>query len=365
MKDTNGQKRGAGILLALAVVFLASGLIGCVSWMAQRIVSAPGRDDTNFAPPPQDILNFAEKYGFDLLQFPVGPPAAELAVTIVPPRDYGMEYEFTLERGNGKARAKMRWTQPENLGPVCDSPRGTALLLPGAHMSRYTMLHWAMGLGEQGYQSILVDHRGHGDSTGRLLTFGAQEARDLQKLIASMQARGLITEPLVAVGVSMGAVTAMNVAEQVDGLAAIVAFEPFADAPEAIHGVRRGISPGWMTPFLSNARLDRAIDQASGIVGHDIRAIRPVESVHRVDAPVLFIHGQEDSWVPPRHSIELFMAKGTHADLWVIPGAGHMDLPMRYGELSERVFEWLDAVLTEDSATVTRGTREVSPEVSS
>lgn len=59
------------------------------------------------------------------------------------------------------------------------------------------------------------------------------------------------------------------------------------------------------------------------------------------------------------------MAKETRADLWVIPGAGHMDLPMRYEELSERVFEWLDAVLSEDSAAVTRGTREVSPDVSS
>ncbi len=64
----------------------------------------------------------------------------------------------------------------------------------------------------------------------------------------------------------------------------------------------------------------------------------------QIHTPVLFIHGQSDGWIPPKHSMELYAATGGRADLWIVPDAGHVDLPLRYDELSSRVFEWLEEV---------------------
>lgn len=330
-----------GILLfALALI-----VTGCTSWIARQIVEAPGTDATRLLLNEKDTATIETALELRTMRIPVGPPTAMLALTVVPPRDYGLEYESEISYSGGKGRlnARLQWADTENLGAVRETPRSTVILLSGATLSRYTVLPWALGLASQGYRAVIIDYRGHGDSTGQYITYGSQEARDLRQVIEALRGREVIEEPLVIFGISMGAVTALRAATELDSLAAIVAIEPYADAAEAIHGVGRGINPK-LSRFVSEKRMDEAIDRASTIIGHDIRTNRPVDIMDQVHVPVLFIHGQSDHWIPPTHSMDLYAAKSGQADLWIVPGASHMDLPLRYDELSGQVFDWLGNV---------------------
>lgn len=338
-----------GVLLFV----LTLSVTGCTSWIARQIVEAPGDDATRLLLTQKDRRTIEEALNLHTMQIPVGPPAAQLALTMVPPRDYGLEYqsEISYSGGKGTLNARVRWAETEKLGEIRETARGTVILLSGATLSRYTVLPWALGLASDGYRAVMIDYRGHGDSTGQYMTYGLQEARDLLQVIEALHDKQVIEEPLVLFGISMGAVTALRTATELDSLAAIVAIEPYADAAEAIHGVGRGINPK-LSGFVSEHRMNEAIDRASTIIGHDIRSNRPVEIMDQVRVPVLFIHGQSDHWIPPEHSMDLYVAKGDQADLWIVPGAGHVDLPLRYDELSGRVFHWLEgATATESMAT--------------
>lgn len=342
------RSRNAVLLIALVL-----SLSGCTGWIARQIVEAPGADASRLLLNDKDTNAIEEALELRTMRIPVGPPMAELALTVVPPRDYGIEYDSEIFRAGGtkKLKVSFQWADKEDLGEIRDVPRGTVIFLTGATVSRFTVLPWALGLAAEGYRAVMIDYRGHGDSTGQYMTYGLQEARDLRQVVETLQSKRVIKEPLVFFGISMGAVTALRAATELDTVSAIVAIEPYADTAEAIDGVGRGMNP-MFSRFISGERMDEAIERASAIVGHDIRANRPVEIMKRVQAPVLFIHGQSDDWIPPTHSMDLYVAKGDRADLWIVPGAGHVDLPMRYDELRGRVFDWLEnATATGSMAT--------------
>lgn len=345
----------------IPIVLAAACLSGCTGWMARQMVESPGEHvDTPFSPETKRKLESALE--LETFKLPVTNPPAQLAVTVVPPRDYWMRYDFKPSHV-GKPEIDIHFATGDALKAARGNPRGTVIVLPGATMGRYSMLPWAMGLAEQGYRTVLMDWRGHGDSTGQYFTYGIRESRDVRALARELESRGELTPPLVLFGASMGAATALETAPNLPQVKAVVAMESYESAPEAIDGVGRALFPS-LSPFVSEARLQTAIDRASTIAGVDLRTARPIDSVKDIHVPVLFIHGQADDWLSPRDSMDLFRAKNGSASLWVVPGASHEDLPMRYDELRERVFDWLDSVLAPASAN-TSGTRSVSPEVSS
>src|SRR5882724_6868984 len=57
--------------------------------------------------------------------------------------------------------------------------------------------------------------------------------------------------------------------------------------------------------------------------GVDLRRANPVDAVKSSTVPVLLIHGEEDVNILPWHSRTLAQADPVHAQLWLVPGAGH------------------------------------------
>lgn len=315
-------------------------LTGCTSWIAGQIARAPGPDNTNYIIGKEARESFAEAYGFEHLDVDVGPPEATLALAVINPRDYGLEYQFHEYR-NDTIEVDFELRDPENLGEVREPLRGTAIILPGMLQSRYTMTFWGVGLAQRGYRVVLADLRGHGESSGQYLTYGLVESRDTVQIIEALEAAGLAEPPIVLLGASYGASTALMAAAESERIDAVVAFAPFTDAASSIEHLARTMFPR-LSRMISEKRMAEAIDRASKIAGEDLRKARAIDVVDRVDAPVLFVHGREDTWVPPRNSFDLFQSANGSASLLVIPDAGHMDLPMRYDEFSDRVFDWLD-----------------------
>lgn len=340
-------------------------LTGCTSWISGQIVKAPGAGNTNYVTSRESREWFADAYGFHHLDIEVGPPEATLTATIINPRDYGLEYRFHDYRNN-TVEVDIDLKEPESVGSEQEAVKGTVIVLPGMLQSRYTMTFWGIGLAQRGYRVVLVDLRGHGESSGRFLTYGIVESRDTIQVIEALESAAISKPPVILMGASYGASTALMAAAESNAIDAVVAFAPFTDAASSIEHLARTMFP-LLSRAISTKRMADAIDRASAISGEDIREARAIDVVDRINAPLLLVHGVEDTWVPPNNSFELYKAAGASAELLVIPGAGHMDLPMRYDEFSDRVFDWLDDAVSAPASApaVTSGTREVRPDVSS
>lgn len=340
MNNVSNHKALKGVTAAV----LALAMTGCTSWIAGQIARAPGSDETNYIIGQEARESFAEAYGFQHLDVEVGPPEATLALTVINPRDYGLQYQFHEYR-NDTIEVNFKLKDPEKLDSVRESFRGTVIILPGMLQSRYTMTFWGVGLAQRGYRVVLADLRGHGESSGEYLTYGLLESRDTIQIIEALESAAIAEPPVILLGASYGASTALMAAAESKRTDAVVAFAPFTDAASSIEHLARTMFPR-LSRMISEKRMAEAIDRASAMSGHDIRKARAIDAVGRIDVPVLFVHGRKDTWVPPRNSLDLYRSANGSASLLVIPDAGHMDLPMRYDEFSDRVFDWLDEAVS-------------------
>jgi pimeloyl-ACP methyl ester carboxylesterase len=345
---------------SVIAVVVALTLTGCTSWIADQIAKAPGSDRTNYIIGKEARESFAEAYGFKQLDVEVGPPEARLALTVINPRDYGLEYQFH-EYSNDTIEVDFELREPEQLGGARHPAKGTVIILPGMLQSRYTMTFWGVGLAQRGYRVVLADLRGHGESSGQYLTYGLVESRDTIQIIEALESAAIAEPPMVLLGASYGASTALMAAAESKQIDAVVAFAPFTDAASSIEHLARTMFPR-LSRMISEKRMAAAIDQASEISGEDIRQARAIDVVDRIDVPVLFVHGREDTWVPPRNSFDLYRSANGSASLLVIPDAGHMDLPMRYDQFSDRVFDWLDKAVRDHAPAVTASAPRRRPE---
>ena len=69
-----------------------------------------------------------------------------------------------------------------------------------------------------------------------------------------------------------------------------------------------------------------ALQSAKWIMHLDANQLRPVDVIGRISPrPVLLTHGTLDEIVPVRHAHTLFKAAEEPKELWVVPGAHHVE----------------------------------------
>jgi pimeloyl-ACP methyl ester carboxylesterase len=198
------------------------------------------------------------------------------------------------------------------------APRGTVFLLHGIRSDKTSMRSWGRMLAEAGFRAVLVDLRGHGRSTGDWLSYGVVESHDLAEVLDALETRGLRVGPVGVMGISYGAATAIEWAGRDPRISAVVAVAPFASL--------RAVVPGYAPLPLSASFVNGAIDMAGREAGFDPDDASPLVAMAHTGARVLLIHGEDDGKIPPWHSRELLAAGKDHAELVLVPGAGHRSI---------------------------------------
>jgi fermentation-respiration switch protein FrsA (DUF1100 family) len=68
--------------------------------------------------------------------------------------------------------------------------------------------------------------------------------------------------------------------------------------------------------------------------GWSFKEASAVEQLRKADRPMLFIHGDADTYVPTQMVYPLYEAKQGEKELWIVPGVGHAtsyhDYPEEY-----------------------------------
>ena len=189
----------------------------------------------------------------------------------------------------------------------------------GGNRASGSTLELAVDLVDEGYNVLMFDLRGHGESEGAHLSAGYYERHDLLGAVDYLESRGVTS--IGVLGFSLGAATAILTAGEEPRISAVVSDGCFADLTEIINreATKRGGLPGWFTPgYLFMNRV---------MYGVDLNAVRPIDAVSKIaPRPIFFIHGASDDFVPPAHVNRLYEASNNPSNLvWIVPNAKHIE----------------------------------------
>jgi uncharacterized protein len=219
------------------------------------------------------------------------------------------------------------WAQPQ--------PAPTIVICHGYRINRTHMRPVAALEYQDGYNILLFDFRGHGESESVATSGGNAEIRDLEAALNVVrQQPETLPGKIIIHGFSMGASVALLTDPQTD-VAAIVLDSPYARLDEILqrimHWQLTRSSKSWK-PFLHPLRNGfHALTQATLVVstvifrlrfGHALNA-RPDTSFRRWQArskglirksypPILLIHGMKDSAVPITHAHKIVTQAQAH-----------------------------------------------------
>ncbi len=177
----------------------------------------------------------------------------------------------------------------------------------------------AVALRDQGYNILMFDFRGCGESGGDLISIGQYEKEDLISAVDFMKKIGRQGDHIGVIGFSMGAVAGITAAAEDPRIEALVADAPFADLEQYL----TENLPVWSQ--LPSFPFTQVILNTMPAVLHlDPHKVSPKRVVGKIKAPILFIHGTADTTIPISNSESVYRAAPGRNRLWIVPGAKHV-----------------------------------------
>lgn len=175
-------------------------------------------------------------------------------------------------------------------------------------------------LHDKGFNVFLIEHRSSGKSDGRFISFGAYESKDLLLWTDFLIKKFGADCQIALYGISMGSASVMLASNQKDlpeNVKFIIADCGFTSVNEEFEfNLKSMYIPEKPILFIAN--------QFSKLVGKwDFNAVSPLKAVRGAKVPILFIHGEDDDFVPTEMACRLYNACCSEKDLLTIPGAGH------------------------------------------
>jgi len=221
---------------------------------------------------------------------------------------------------------------------MTNTGRGTVFLLHGYGVDSLSLLPWAVTIAEAGYQGVLVDLRGHGESTGRRVGFGTVEATDLRQVLDHLTALGTVRGPVAVMGESLGAALALRWAATDPRIAAVVALAPFAELEPAILGIRDDYAA-----WLPRVWVRGAARRLPALLGVSPGSLDTSFVADGLATPALLVAAGHDGVAPPPAVGRLARVCAGPVKYLVLPSAHHESLPYHFPELKGVVLAWLDA----------------------
>lgn len=262
---------------------------------------------------------------------------ADVIVAVRPPSpgDVGLPYEDVSFR-NADGLNLRGWYVPPPRGGL-----GRAPAIAWGHGNAADRRQWlfaAAAVHEAGVAQLLFDFTGRGDSDGDVISLGAHEAGDLRSALDMLAARPEIDPLRLATGgKSMGAAAAILEAAGDARVRALVLDSPYADLMGVVdHAFASRHLPAFpLAPVLMKIAGWRA--------SYDPWAVRPVDAIGKIRAPILLFHGTADTIVPFADARRLAAAARGPVTLVSLPGLGHND--PRPDGTAERIASFLRSTL--------------------
>lgn len=168
---------------------------------------------------------------------------------------------------------------------------------------------------------LYAEQRGQGESGGEYMGFGMIERFDCLEWIKWLNANGFADSKIYLAGISMGATTVLMTAgfpELPENVAGVIADCGFTSAKAE-----------WKYISENNLRVpyDRRGKHVDALcrkrIELDSDAFTTLDAMKTCRVPILFIHGQADSFVPVEMTMQNYEACASPKRVLIVPGANH------------------------------------------
>ncbi|WP_010622869.1 alpha/beta hydrolase [Paucilactobacillus suebicus] len=203
-----------------------------------------------------------------------------------------------------------------------------------------TMANYAKMFHELGYNVLMPDDRAHGKSSGKYISFGWLDRLDYQDWINKLIDYNGKETRIVLYGVSMGGATmemlsGEKLPEQVRCIIADCGYSNIDD--EMSYLLKKTFHlPKY--PFLPAVSAINLMKQ-----GFQLKQVSSINQLKHNYRPILFIHGEKDSYVPLAMVDANFAATRGPKQKWIVKDATHAESfwvdPERYKERVQRFID--------------------------
>jgi len=232
------------------------------------------------------------------------------------PGALGLEYEdvrFPARTGDASIAA---WFIPS------EQNERVVILVHGRDDSRTKafaghFVEFAKAFHEKGISVLMIDLRGHGESSDARYTFGLKERRDVLGAVDWLEEKGYEPGKIGVFGYSLGAASVIGAAAEEDDIGAIAIDSAFSEIlPILERNVQKetGLPKIFIIPTVWMTRL---------LYGYDFTESRPINEISKIQPrPLMLIHCDTDDVIPIENLEQLLkVVPGTPS--WVIHGCEH------------------------------------------
>jgi fermentation-respiration switch protein FrsA (DUF1100 family) len=199
------------------------------------------------------------------------------------------------------------------------------ILLHGLYQNRSMCLPYVTMYRNLGYNVLLVDLRGHGESDGIMTDWGIHDVDDMNAWVDFLRSKNRNME-IGLHGFSLGAAMALIYSGSKEGqdMKFYVADSSYGNLLELgrekimtyTGDERLVLGMNILNPFMQAAMFYHT--------GKLLSAVDPIAQVTHMTSPVLFLHGGADQLIPPSTAEELLAASSSqNKQLYIFQGAGH------------------------------------------
>lgn len=190
----------------------------------------------------------------------------------------------------------------------------------GLGANRQDLLEIAAGLYRVRYNLLVFDFRAHGESAGRVTSFGWREQRDLEGALAYLTGQPDVPDrPLGFYGISMGGAVGVMVAARDERLGAVAVDSIYDDLEDSMARHMKLAYRLPRLPFLVFMKIAYWIQFQAWPA-----QMSPLAAIGRLTPrPVLLIQGEQDVRMTVDDAQQLFAAAAQPKELWIVRGAEH------------------------------------------
>lgn len=234
-----------------------------------------------------------------------------------------------LERQNDWQRIQLHSQDGTLLtGTYIETPSGshnTVLILHGLYQNRTMSVPYARIYLAKGYNVLMPDIRGHGESGGNTNDWGIHNTEDMDSWLAWLRQK----DPQASIGfhgISLGAAMSLLYAGTPQGhdIKFFIADSAYGNILEL--GQEKLLNYTGNQRLLHGIRLLDPFFQISLYyhTGKMLKDLDPASSVQQMTSPVLFLHGERDLLIPAHIAENLKdQSSSPHKDLIYFEKAGH------------------------------------------
>ena len=226
-----------------------------------------------------------------------------------------------------------------------DNPKRLVLFSHGYRGTSFgSIAHMAQHLHDNGSSLLFVDQRCCGKSEGEYITFGAKEQYDILWWIQRLNEENVDHLPIYLFGQSMGTAAVLlasghELPKEVKGIIADCGFHSMKQQ-------LRDMASEWFHLHWIELLLIRVDLFCRIFAGFKMKDADTTDALKHNKLPILFIHGEEDTYVLPENTVMNYSLCSAPKELVLVPEARHLcssyEAPELYKKKLDSFFEKYD-----------------------